>query len=128
MAGMPVAGCADQYNFQAALQIGNSLLWLRRILLFYPFLIKNAKVQNVPNPPQRRVRNDFSREPSILETPSPPLRMESTGDLPGDPGGAAAGAVDDDESDRDLDVCGLVSDFGRGLDRFRPPSYQREKG
>ena len=45
--------------------------------------------------------------------------MEPVGDLFGDQGGVAAGAVVDDEIDLDLVLYGLVHDFGRVLDHLR---------
>ena len=45
--------------------------------------------------------------------------MEPVGDLLGDQGGVAAGAVVDDEVDLDLVLYGLVHDFCRVLDHLR---------
>ena len=45
--------------------------------------------------------------------------MEPFGDLLGDQGGVAAGAVVDDQVDLDLVLLGLVYDFGCVLDHFR---------
>ena len=54
-----------------------------------------------------------SKQPLLL------LLMEPFGDLLGDQGGVAAGAVVDDEVDLDLVLYGLVYDFGRVLDHLR---------
>ena len=45
--------------------------------------------------------------------------MEPIGDLLGDQGGVAAGAVVDDEIDLDLVLNGLVYNFSRVLDHLR---------
>ena len=57
----------------------------------------------------------FSFE-KVSEQPLLLFLMEPAGDLLGDQGSIAAGAVVDDEVDLDLVLYGLIHDFGRVLD------------
>ncbi len=56
---------------------------------------------------------------SGLEKPLLLFFMGATCDLPGNQGGAASGAVVDDQADLDLVFLGLVYDPGRVLDHLR---------